>query len=462
MEHTHEQNNRNTNKFGHWLKTSITARLAMVGFLTLILLIPLFFIQSLIDERSRRQQNVVQEINEKWGNEVLLYGPVLKIPYKTFNEKTVTDKRSKKTYTETIESINHAYFFPSELNITSTVNPEQKERGIFKTAVYDSEMKLNGKFNSPDFSLGEIDAKHILWDKVKLVVKTSNLKGVTAAKLQFNKKSYEFTSTYNGKKEYRYNELNMHILETKIIKDLQLNSFKNSIDFSFNFNVKGSEQIRFIPIGKETKATVNSNWKDAKFFGEFLPCNDDKFSNEGFNAKWNVLDLNRPFSQQYFGHLPNLQEFAFGVNFMIPVDEYTKSERSAKYGFLVIGLTFLLFFLIQTLSKINIHPFQYLMIGLALTMFYTLLVSISEHSNFLKAYLTAGISVISLITLYSKSILKTWKFPVFICTSLTALYTFIYVIIQLENYALIVGSIGLFIILALVMFVSRKIDWNNG
>jgi len=141
---------------------------------------------------------------------------------------------------------------------------------------------------------------------------------------------------------------------------------------------------------------------------------------------------------------------------------YQKSERSAKYGFLVIGLTFLIFFLIQTLSKINIHPFQYLMIGLALTMFYTLLVSISEHSNFLKAYITAGISVIILITLYSKSILKTFKFPLFIGASLSALYAFIYVIIQLENYALLVGSIGLFIILATVMFVSRKIDWHNG
>jgi inner membrane protein len=147
---------------------------------------------------------------------------------------------------------------------------------------------------------------------------------------------------------------------------------------------------------------------------------------------------------------------------MVMVDEYQKSERSAKYGFLVIGLTFLIFFLIQTMSKIDIHPFQYLMIGLALTMFYTLLVSISEHSNFLKAYLVAGISVVVLITLYSKSILKNLKFPLFICLSLTALYTFIYVIIQLENYALLVGSIGLFLILAIVMFVSRKIDWNNG
>ena len=123
---------------------------------------------------------------------------------------------------------------------------------------------------------------------------------------------------------------------------------------------------------------------------------------------------------------------------------------------------FLIFFLIQTMSKIHIHPFQYLMIGLALVMFYTLLVSISEHSNFLKAYLIAGISVVLLITLYSKSILRNFKFSALIGLSLTALYSFIYVIIQLENYALLVGSIGLFVILATVMFVSRKIDWSNG
>ena len=146
---------------------------------------------------------------------------------------------------------------------------------------------------------------------------------------------------------------------------------------------------------------------------------------------------------------------------MIPVDEYQKSERSVKYGFLVIGLTFLVFFLIQTMSKISIHPFQYLMIGVALTMFYTLLISISEHSSFLKAYCIAGIAVVSLISLYSKSILKNLKFPIFIGVSLTALYTFIFVIIQLENYALLVGSIGLFIILSSVMYASRKIDWGQ-
>lgn len=449
------------NKFGNWLKSSITARMLMVGFLTFVLLIPLFFIQDLIRERSHRQTEVIDEINEQWGNEVLIYGPILKVPYKTYKQKTVTDKKTKQVYTETIEEIRNAYFFSENLNISTHINPESKKRGIYTTAVYNSNMNITGTFLKPNFSDIEINDKDIIWNKAKIIIQSSNVKGVNEANLQLNNAVYPLTSKYNGQKTYKYNEVVLHTLESKHIKGEQL-SFQKPLTFNIDFNIKGSKQIRFIPTGKRTEAQIKSNWKTANFFGEFLPYNEDKITDEGFNAKWKILDLNRPFSQEHFNNIPDLKEFAFGVNFMIPVDEYQKSERSAKYGFLVIGLTFLVFFLIQTLSKINIHPFQYLMIGLALTMFYTLLVSISEHSNFLKAYLIAGISVIALITLYSKSILKTIKFPIFIGLSLTALYTFIYVIIQLENYALLVGSIGLFLILAIVMFVSRKIDWNNG
>ena len=457
MENTNKQQQ---NKTRNWIRTSITTRMLMIGFLTMILLIPLFFIENLIRERSHRQTEVINEINQQWGNEVLIYGPILKVPYKIYKEKTVTDKKTKKVYTETIEEIHNAYFFPEKLHINSNIDPEQKKRGIYTTAVYNSNMAITGAFFKPDFSDIEISDKDILWDKSKIIIQSSNVKGVNEAHLKLSDTNYELTSKYNGQKNHNYNQIILHTLETKNINKEQL-QFKSPLTFNIKFNIKGSEQVRFIPTGRQTEAQITSNWKTANFFGEFLPYNDDKVNEDGFNAKWKILDLNRPFSQQHFNSIPDLTEFAFGVNFMIPIDEYQKSERSAKYGFLVIGLTFLIFFLIQTLSKIDIHPFQYLMIGLALTMFYTLLVSISEHSNFLKAYLIAGISVIVLITLYSKSILKTLKFPLFIGLSLTALYTFIYVIIQLENYALLVGSIGLFLILTIVMFVSRKIDWNN-
>src|SRR5690606_34822991 len=223
-----------------------------------------------------------------------------------------------------------------------------------------------------------------------------------------------------------------------------------------------SESLRFIPIGKETRVTMESNWHSPSFYGNFLPEDGSRdISESGFKASWDILQLNRQFEQSFFGYLPDLKDFAFGTKLVIPVDEYQKNERTAKYGFMVIGLTLLVFLLIQLVSKIYIHPFQYLMIGLALVMFYTLLISISEHSDFFTAYAIAAFSVLALITVYSRAILKGFKFPLLICASLASLYGFIYVIIQLENYALLVGSIGLFLLLATIMFASRRIDWNN-
>ena len=460
-----EISNKQNGRFGKWVKTSITARMLMIGFLILILLIPLSFIKSLIVERMNRQQEVVQEINQKWGKEVLLYGPILKVLYKTYKEKFVRNQKTKETQTEIEEKIKYAYFFPKELNIKSSINPEEKKRGIYKTAVYNSKIDIDGSFTTPDFSEKDIDEKDIIWNKARLIIKTSNLKGVNnLVEIKLNKNNYAFTSKYednNSNEKAYYNYLNLHKLESKFLNEEDLPK-KSDTKFSLSLSINGSKQIRFIPIGKETAVHINSDWKTANFIGEYLPFNSDKISDNGFDAKWKILDINRPFSQQSFTGIPNLKEYAFGVNFMIPVDEYQKSERSAKYGFLVIGLTFLIFFLIQTMSKISIHPFQYLMIGVALTMFYTLLISISEHSSFLKAYLIASIAVVLLISLYSKSILKGIKFPLFIGASLTTLYAFIFVIIQLENYALLVGSVGLFIILASVMYASRKIDWQNG
>ncbi len=440
------------------LKASTTVRMLMIGFLILVLMIPLTYIKYLIIERAERQESVINEINEKWGKEVLLYGPILKIPYKTYT-KTTYNKGKKNEYTETEEIINYGYFFPEKLNAKTTVNPEKKHRGIYTTAVYKTSMEINGSFTKPNFSSKEIKDKDILWDKAKIIIKTSNLKGINnLVTIDFNKNTYSFMPKYKVQNNQYNSDIVLHKLEsTKIsIHDMPI---KNSANFKINISVNGSESIRIVPIGKETTMNIKSDWNDKSFIGNFLPY-DKGETKTSFDAKWKVSQINRPFSQQFFNGIPDLKEFAFGVNFMIPVDQYQQSERSAKYGYLVISLTFLIFFLIQSLSKINIHPFQYLMIGLALTMFYTLLISISEHSNFLNAYLIASISVIGLITLYAKSILKTFKFPFFIFISLTTLYTFIYVIIQLENYALLVGSVGLFLILGSVMYASRKIDWN--
>ena len=458
MENSEKQN---TNKFGNWLKTSITARMLVVGFLVIVLLIPLSYINSLIAERASRQQDVVNEINDKWGHQVLVYGPILKLPYKTYTETSTYNEQTKTYLKETKTYINHAYIFPENLDVDVNVNSKTLNRGNFESAVFTTNMDFSGKFDTLDLSAKDIKNEDIIWDKATLLIKTSNLKGIKdAIHLKIDNKTLDFETNFNNdSKTYSgyLEELESSYFNQDILKQLTSSSFK--INMAFN----GSKDIQIIPIGKTTTMHMVSNWADPSFIGNYLPNDETKeITKEGFKADWKVLHINRAFSQQYFNKIPNLDTFSFGTKFMVMVDEYQKSERSAKYGFLVIGLTFLIFFLIQTMSKISIHPFQYLMIGLALTMFYTLLVSISEHSDFLKAYLVAGISVIVLITLYSKSILKNWKFPLFIGTSLTALYTFLYVIIQLENYALLVGSIGLFLILASVMYVSRKIDWSNG
>lgn len=455
MEHQTESKN-NKSKFGTWLRTSITARMAMMGLLILLLMIPLALIQELIKEREYRQQDVIRELNSGWGNSILMYGPILKVPYKTYEETVKYNAENNNTFKEKRTIIKYAYFLPEKLQIDTDVKASAKKRNNFESAVFTANISASGNFEQPDFSSKSIADKDIVWEKATLLIKSTNLKGLKSeVKLNLNGNTYGFETNFSTSNSHQNSLVE---LESSFLK-LEDIPTQDEKAFNFALTYNGSESIQFIPIGKITDVKMTSDWEDPSHIGNFITQDEHTTEDGGFEANWRILNTNRSFSQQFFNTLPKLYEFAFGTKFIIPLDEYQKSDRAAKYGFLVIGLTFLVFFLIQTLSKINIHPFQYLMIGIALVMFYTLLISISEHSSFLKAYLIAGIAVIVMITLYSKSILKYWKFPLFIGISLTALYGFIFVIIQLESYALLVGSVGLFLILGIVMYVSRKIEW---
>ncbi|MBX2829545.1 MAG: cell envelope integrity protein CreD [Flavobacteriaceae bacterium] len=442
-------------KFSTWLRNSITARMLVVGFLLAVLLIPLEFVKGLITERSFRQQEVVREINDKWGNNVIFSGPILKVPYKTYKEEKVYIEKTKSFEIKTEEILNHAYIFPEILDIDSQANiaEEPLQRGIYESVVYTADMNIYGNFPEIDLSDKDIKPEDIIWDKISVLIKTSNLKGIrTTLALNLGNESLAMNP--------KYSQSYMNTVESDITTSYGIDK-NDALSFQLNMKVNGSESLKFIPIGKQTRVTMKSNWNSPSFDGNYLP-EKREVTDDGFIASWAVLQINRQFQQQFFNTLPDLLEFAFGANLIIPVDEYQKSERTAKYGFMVIGLTLLVFLLIQLVSKIYIHPFQYIMIGLALVMFYTLLISISEHSSFLKAYSISALAVLGLITLYSRAILNGFRFPLLICASLASLYGFIYVIIQLENYALLVGSIGLFAILAVIMFASRKIDWSNG
>lgn len=428
---------------------SSTAKFFVVGFLTLLMLIPLQFVKHLIEERKDRQHEVINEIGQTWGSAVEVTGPILKVPYKKLNETIEITADNKRVKNQQWEQ-EYAYFLPEELLIDANVDCTDKKRNNYETTVFRNDMKMKGFFKKPEFK--DVAPELIDWHKASLVIRTSNLKGMIGGeKINFAGNNLSFESTFIGN-----NRATKQVLETPVFN---VSEMDDRMTFDYQVVFKGSQSISMIPIGKKSVFEMKSAWKHPNFKGYFSRVNDDEPTDQGFVAKWHINQLNRPFPQAFYGDFPELSAFNCETQFMIQVDEYQQNERASKYGFLVIGLTFLVFFLIQMMSKINIHFFQYTMIGIALVLFYTLLISITEHSSFSLAYIMAALAVIIMISLYSVSILKSKVFPVFIGVSLTALYGFIFVIIQLENYALLVGSIGLFLILGAVMFFSRKIEW---
>ena len=435
---------------------STTAKMIMVGLLSLALLIPLFFVQDLIQERSQRKKEMVNEVADLWGKDIVFYGPILKVPYTFVENYNITDVKTGAVTIQKKNTIKFAYFFPNELNNKSKVRKNDNlKRGIFNHVVFTADMQFNGYFAAPNFTKLGIAEENIQWDKASIVLKTTNLKSIKSElKMQVNQEKLVFEPQNSDKSKYS-------ILATTPF-DYNALLVNNKLAFNFDITYNGSNSIDFVPVGKVTTVSIDSDWKSPSFDGSFAANDTSKVINDkGFHVDWKILDINRTFTQQYDDVIPNLDDYLFGVKLIETVDEYQQNERVSKYGFLVIGLTFLIFFLIQSISKINIHIFQYSMIGIALIMFYTLLISITEHSSFSLAYAIAGTSVVAMITLYSISILKNRKFPLFIGAALSVLYTFIFVIIQMEDYALLVGSIGLFLILAAVMYFSRKIDWNK-
>ena len=434
-----------------------TAKMILVCFLTLMLLIPLEFVKDLIFERSQRQEQVITETNDKWGKDVFVYGPIIKVPYNTVQENVTYNEKTKETFKEKKWTTNFAYFFPNELNGKIKAKTKLLHRSIYESVVFNATMQFEGNFEMPNLSSRNILDENIQWDKATVEIRTTNLQSIKeVVKINIGKNQYLFEPIFSYNQKDSVQSLETGYVDLKSV-------FKNQFcDFNFKINYNGSNKILLVPIGKTTTLNLESNWDSPSFSGNFLPDSKTiKKTAEGFDANWKILSINRPFSQHFFETLPNLADYAFGVDFLIPVNQYQQNERAAKYGFLVIGLTFLIFFIIQSMSKIRIHIFQYFMIGISLIMFYTLLISITEHSSFSTAYLISGFMVVLLITLYSVSILKNKKFPLFIGLSLSVLYTFLFIIIQLESYALLVGSVGLFAILALVMYFSRNIEWET-
>ena len=433
----------------NWIKRSVTIRLFTIGVIILLLLIPVSMVERLIYERENRQREAITEVSSKWGEQQTITGLVLTIPYKTYS-KVYEDGKTDKF--KLVESREFAHFLPEVLNINGDILPEIRYRGIYEVIVYNSKINLTGSFSTPDFEELKIDKNNILWNEAFISLGLSDLRSIQEnISVKWNDKHYFFNPGVESK----------DVIDNGISTRLPINNLDSVItksQFSLSLNFNGSSGLNFIPLGKVTKVNIKSKWKNPSFVGAFLP-DKREINADGFSSNWEVLHLNRSYPQSFKGSVQGINGSSFGVNLIVPVDEYQKSMRSAKYAVMFITLTFLIFFFVQILNGVRIHPIQYIIVGLALCVFYTLLIALSEHITFMLSYLISSISIISLITLYAKSIFNHKKLTSLICLILTALYLFIYSIIQMEDYALLMGSIGLFIVLATIMYLSRKIDW---
>lgn len=430
---------------GQYIRQSVTLKLLTIFILMLLLMIPVAFVLELIRERDNMRQLAINEVSDKWANAQHVYGPVLTLP---FNKQVLEDEKVKTVREE-------AHLLPSLLGINATVEPRLLHRGIYEVAVYDSEVSFTGNFSEMDEYISELGKIELLWNEAFLTIGISDLRGIKE-KVLLN---------WNG--QDMKVEPGTHIpwlVQSGITVNNLFDKVRDTgtFQFSFKLHLQGSHHLGFIPMGKETFVELTSDWKDPSFSGSFLP--DERTVNEeGFTASYQVLELNRNYPQFWIGqqNAAGVQNSAFGVDLLLPGNDYQKAMRSAKYALLIVSLTFLTFFLVEVFSKQSVHPFQYILVGLALVLFYVLLISLSEHISFHFAYLIAGLAVLAMTGLYAMSILRKSSQSVILATVLSLSYMFVYVILQIQDYALLVGSVGLTAVLAFTMYITRKINWYN-
>lgn len=449
----------NITKTVNWFRESMLIKLCFIGVLTLVLLIPSVLLQDLIRERQQRQNEVTTEISDKWSGEQLLEGPVLVLPYL----KTVAEKNEKGAIIYKEESQN-IYLLPEELNINSKVNPETLHRGIFETVVYNSNIHVNGKFSALELKKSGIDPKLVLWNKARVVIGLSDLKGLkNNPSILLDGKPYEIEPEFTQAKLFQNN----------LVTLIDLGTDQNTaIPFSFIMDLRGSSELNFFHLGKTTTLKMEGNWGDPSFTGRYLP-EERNITKDGFKAVWKIPHFNRSFPQQWVEkevltssennkpYVSANNDTTFGVRFILPVDQYQKTMRSAKYAILIILLTFLSLFFTELLNKKKIHLLHYALIGAAMIIYYALLLSFSEQFGFNMAYLIASVATIILIIFFLLGLLKSKKPALLFGIILSVFYAFIFVIIQLQDFSLLFGSVGLFIIIATMMYLSTRLNWER-
>ena len=426
---------------------SKTIKIITIAVLCLFLLIPMAMIKDLIRERSMTQENAIQEVSSKWSHSQTITGP-----YLSFQYPVIIQEDGKQSVI-----IKNLALFPDALFIEGDLKTEVLKRGIYEVNVYQSELTMKGSFSINELIKNKVDFSQLHAETTAVCLNLSDMRGITEQiSLQLGDSAYIFEPgmDYRG-----IEDVGVHTL-------VDLSDLVNGkeIPYEIKLKLKGSESLFFTPLGKTSQVSLKANWNTPSFTGNYLP-NEREITDQGFVAEWQVLNLNRNYSQVITNFsrtsLDNIRDSGFGVKLKIPVEQYQQSMRSAKYAILIILLTFAVIFFTEIVNDTRIHALQYLLVGLALCLFYSLLLSFSEHLGFNGAYLLSAILTIVLVCTYMYGIIKKRKPALIMGALLSLLYVYIFTLIQLETYALLVGSLGLFIILSVVMYFSKKINWFN-
>jgi inner membrane protein len=431
------------------MRKSAIARLIVMSALAITLLVPLSWVRSIVTERTTRRDGAVAEVSGIWGGSQVIGGPVLSVPY-TVSWIDGAGRLQR--------SVCRASFLPRDLQIDGSLVPQTRNRGIFEIVVYRTELKITGRFARPDVQWIRPAPEHVDWDQAALSIGVTDSRGLTRrASLKWRGQDVPFAAGTADVGLFRAG------IQASVPVDGE-DQARTEYPFEFVLELNGTRDLRFLPAAEETSVTLTSTWPHPSFSGTPLP-EIRRLDASGFNARWRTTDVGRPFASRWTNRenpsqlLAGANASSFGVSLVQPVDIYQQVERAVKYAVLFIVLTFLVFFLWEIFHAALLHPMQYAFIGFALCVFYLLLVSLSEHAGFDVAYAAAASVTTLLIAGYARAVLGGMTQGASVLAALAALYGFLYLLLRLEDYALLAGSVGLFVILAFVMYVTRRMSW---
>lgn len=468
-----------------WMSGSVTLKLFSIAVLLLLMLIPSSMVEDLITERAANRDAATAEISSQWANSQLVLGPVLVLPYTA----RVTDEKGNVS-----ETTNYLSLLPDTLATTGTLAPERRHRGIYEAVVYRAGLHVQGAFQAPPLAELGVPAAAVRWSEAFVAVGISDMKGIrNGLALHWDGQSRGFEPGVPSADVLPYGTAPTSTTQVTALAIERRNYTKydgegasengrgqsaNGLSaaipipdeatltrrhtFAFDLDLNGSTGLLVAPLGRQTTLRLSAPWADPSFIGAFLPTRRTVRAQQ-FTADWQVLHLNRNFPQHWRSgdDRPEVDESTFGVRLLVPVNEYQKTMRAAKYALLPLTLTFLIFFFVEVLNRRRFHPFQYILVGLALVIFFVLLLALSEQMPFNAAYGLSALVIVGLVTAYAGASFRHRRLTLVTAGVLTLVYSFLFVVLQLQDYALLVGSLGLVVVLGAVMFLSRNVDWYN-